>query len=467
MTTQNQTPGQMPTTAPTTSLDGTEDLPVQKRILRTGVPGPASLARHERRRAIVPDGLGTVLPAFVDRAGGGILVDVDGNHLIDFASGIAVTTVGATAPAVVRRVREQVGRVTHTCFLVTEYDGYIEVCDILNRLTPGDHAKKTALFSTGAEAVENAVKIARSATRRPAVVTFGHAYHGRTLLTMSMTAKNMPYKDGFGPFAPEIYRAPLAYPFRWSGDPDQCGPQALAALEDLVLKQIGPNNTAAIVIEPIQGEGGFIVPPPGYLRAVSDLARVHGIVFVADEVQTGIARTGDMFACEHEDVVPDLVVTAKGLAGGLPLAAVTGRAELMDAVPPGGLGGTFSGNPIACAAALGVFETIEELQLVQRARGIEAVARPVLEDAATACASVGEVRGRGAMLAVEFVRPGTTDPAPEAAAVVVASCHRAGVLALQCGTYGNVIRLLPPLVMDDALLLDGLDVLTGSWKDLP
>ena len=270
------------------------------------------------------------------------------------------------------------------------------------------------------------MKIARWATRRPAVVTFGHAYHGRTLLTMSMTAKNVPYKDGFGPFAPEIYRAPLAYPFRWSGDPDQCGPQALAALEDLVLKQIGPNNTAAIVIEPIQGEGGFIVPPPGYLRAVSDLARVHGIVFVADEVQTGIARTGDMFACEHEDVVPDLVVTAKGLAGGLPLAGVTGRAELMDAVPPGGLGGTFSGNPIACAAALGVFETIEELQLVQRARRIEAVARPVLEDAATACASVGEVRGRGAMLAVEFVRPGTTDPAPEAAAVVVASVPPGG-----------------------------------------
>lgn len=442
------------------------DRPEQVRILRTAIPGPQSLARHQHRQGVLSTGLGTTLPVFIERAGGGILVDVDGNHLIDFASGIAVTTVGSSAPAVVRRVREQVARLTHTCFLVTEYDGYVQVGEWLNTNTPGAHAKKSALFSTGAEAVENAVKIARVATHRPAVVTFGHAYHGRTLLTMTMTAKNVPYKDGFGPFAPEIYRAPLAYPFRWPTGPDHCAMEALNALEDLVVKQIGAHNTAAIVIEPIQGEGGFIIPPAAYLRGVASLAREHGIILIADEVQTGIARTGAMFASEHDGLVPDLIVTAKGLAGGLPLAGVTGRAEIMDAVPAGGLGGTFAGNPVACAAALGVFETIEELDLVARARQIEAIARPVLEEAAHGNGWVGEVRGRGAMLAVEFVVPGTKEPAPAAAAAVMAACHRQGVVTLQCGTYGNVIRLLPPLVMPDDLLRDGLEVLTASWKGL-
>ncbi|MBK6885547.1 MAG: 4-aminobutyrate--2-oxoglutarate transaminase [Tetrasphaera sp.] len=442
------------------------ELPEQVRRLHTAIPGPASLARHAHRQSVLSTGLGTTLPVFVERAGGGILVDVDGNQLIDFASGIAVTTVGSSAPAVVRRVREQVAKVTHTCFLVTEYDGYVEVGEKLNALTPGTHAKKSALFSTGAEAVENAVKIARVATHRPAIVTFGHAYHGRTLLTMTMTAKNAPYKDGFGPFAPEVYRAPLAYPFRWPTGPEHCAIEALNALEDLVVKQIGAHNTAAIVIEPIQGEGGFIVPPAAYLQGVATLAREHGIVLIADEVQTGIARTGAMFASEHDGIVPDIIVTAKGLAGGLPLAGVTGRAELMDAVPAGGLGGTFAGNPVACAAAMGVFETIDELDLVSRARQIEALARPALEEAADGNPWVGEIRGRGAMLAVEFVVPGSKNPAPEAAAAVMAACHRQGVVTLQCGTYGNVIRLLPPLVMPDDLLHDGLAVLTSAWKGL-
>jgi len=454
------------TMAPAPGIPVQEGWPEQTRIVHTAIPGPRSLARHAHRQQVLSTGLGTVLPVFVERAGGGILVDVDGNHLIDFASGIAVTTVGSSAPAVVRRVRDQVAQVTHTCFLVTEYDGYVEVGEKLNALSPGTHAKKSALFSTGAEAVENAVKIARVATRRPAIVTFGHAYHGRTLLTMTMTAKNAPYKDGFGPFAPEIYRAPLAYPYRWPTGPERCATEALASLEDLVLKQIGANNTAAIVIEPIQGEGGFIVPPAAYLKGVADLARAHGIVLIADEVQTGIARTGEMFACEHDGLVPDIIVTAKGLAGGLPLSGVTGRAELMDAVPPGGLGGTFAGNPVACAAALGVFETIESLDLLSRARHIEAVARPMLEEAAAGNGWIGEVRGRGAMIAVEFVIPGTKDPAPDAAAAVMANCHRQGVVTLQCGTYGNVIRLLPPLVMSDELLHDGLSVLIDAWKGL-
>ncbi len=438
----------------------------QKRVLRTAIPGPESLARQARRNAALPQGVGTVLPVFVDHMSGGIVVDVDGNQLIDLASGIAVTSVGATHPGVVGRVHEQVDRFSHTCFLVTEYDGFVEVADTLNRLTPGSHAKKTMLFSTGAEAVENAVKIARVATKRQAVITFGHAYHGRTLLTMTMTAKNAPYKDGFGPFAPEVYRAPLAYPYRWGTSPEQCAEEALAALNDLVVKQIGAHNVAAIVIEPIQGEGGFIVPPAGYLAGVQAIANAHGIVFVADEVQTGIGRTGAMFASEHAGIVPDLIVTAKALGGGLPLSAVTGRAELMDAVHPGGLGGTYSGNPIACAAALGVFEALEQDHLLERAREIGELITRRLHAIADECPWVGEVRGVGAMQAVEFVVPGTKEPSPEATAAVAAFCHRAGVLALTCGTYGNVVRMLPPLVISDELLEDALDVFADACRSL-
>jgi len=438
-------------------------LPEQRRILRTEIPGPRSSERHARRGEQVPRGLGTTLPVFVEQAGGAVIVDVDGNHLVDLASGIAVTSVGAAHPDVARAVTEQAQRFTHTCFLVTEYDGFVDVADALNRLTPGDHEKRTALFTTGAEAVENAVKIARAHTGRDAVVVLGHAYHGRTLLTMSMTAKVMPYKHGFGPFAPEVYRAPSPYPFRWPGGPEAAGEEALAQLRDLVLSQVGADNVAAIVVEPIQGEGGFIVPPPGYLAGVRQLASEHGIVLVADEIQTGFARTGDMFACEHEKVVPDLVTTAKALAGGLPLAAVTGRAEIMDAVHPGGLGGTYAGNPVACAAALAAIEVIEREKLVQRARDIEAVARPRLEALVGQGSVVGEVRGRGAMLAIEFVEPGGNKvPAPEVAARVAALCHEQGVLTLVCGTFGNVIRLLPPLVIAEELLVDALDVLTGA-----
>ncbi|MFE3170020.1 4-aminobutyrate--2-oxoglutarate transaminase [Amycolatopsis sp. NPDC059090] len=438
--------------------------PPQRRKLVTTVPGPESLARQEKRAAEVAGSFGSVLPVFVSRAGGGILVDVDGNHLIDFASGIAVTSVGASAPAVVERISDQAERFTHTCFLVTGYDGFVDVAAALNRLTPGDHPKKTALFTTGAEAVENAVKIARTATGRPAVVVLGHAYHGRTLLTMTMTAKNSPYKDGFGPFAPDVHRVPSPYPYRWPGGPERAATEALAALRDIVETQIGAHNVAAIVAEPIQGEGGFIVPPPGYLKGVRDFASEHGILFVADEIQTGLARTGALFACEHEGVVPDLITTAKALGGGLPLSAVTGRAELMDAVAPGGLGGTYAGNPVACAAALGVLETIERENLVQKAKDIEATVRPRLEALTGPRSIVGEVRGRGAMQALEFVRPGTTEPAPDLARAVAARCHGEGVLVLVCGTYGNVVRLLPPLVIEPELLDDGLTVLETAIK---
>jgi 4-aminobutyrate aminotransferase/(S)-3-amino-2-methylpropionate transaminase len=320
------------------------------------------------------------------------------------------------------------------------------------------------LFTTGAEAVENAIKIARAATGRPAVIVLGHAYHGRTLLTMTMTAKNLPYKQGFGPFAPEVYRAPSPYPYRWSSGPERCGEEALAALRDIVITEVGANNVAAIVAEPIQGEGGFIVPPPGYLKAVQEFAHEHDIVFIADEIQTGLGRTGAMFACEHEGVVPDLITTAKALGGGMPLSAVTGHAELMDAVPPGGLGGTYAGNPVACAAALGALETIERAQLVRKAQEIEAAVMQRLGALSEAHSVVGEVRGRGAMLAVEFVEPGTCEPAPSTARQVASQCHSEGVLVLVCGTYGNVIRLLPPLVISQELLSDGLEVLERAIK---
>jgi 4-aminobutyrate aminotransferase/(S)-3-amino-2-methylpropionate transaminase len=432
----------------------------QVRKLLTDVPGPRSLELAGRKGATVAAGVGTMLPVYIERAGGAVLVDVDGNHLIDLGSGIAVTGVGHAAPAVVEAVSEQVARFTHTCFMVTPYAGYVEVCEALNRLTPGDHAKRSALFNSGAEAVENAVKIARKASGKDAVVVFDHAYHGRTNLTMAMTAKNMPYKDGFGPFAAEIYRAPMSYPFR-----EPAGEDGAAAAEraiSVIDKQVGAANLACVVIEPIQGEGGFVVPAPGFLSAIAGWCRAGDVLFVADEIQTGFARTGDMFACEHEGVVPDLITTAKGIAGGMPLAAVTGRAEVMDAVHSGGLGGTYGGNPVACAAALGAIGTIESHGLAAAARRIGEIALPVLRDLAVAHPQIGDVRGRGAMLALEIVTPGTTDPDPAEAARINAACHRRGVVTLTCGTYGNVLRLLPPLVISEALLREGLGVLAEA-----
>src|SRR5712692_8400875 len=342
----------------------------QQRHLATEIPGPVSRELLERRQRSVARGLSHVLPVFVTAAGGGILIDADGNSLIDFGSGIAVTSVGNSAELVVTRVTEQVAHFTHTCFMVVPYEGYVQVCEELNRVTPGSHDKRSALFNAGAEAVENAVKIARHATERQGVVVFDHAYHGRTNLTMAMTAKNMPYKDGFGPFAGEVYRAPMAYPFRWPGGPAKCAAEALDVVTSLIHAQVGEHNVAAVVIEPVQGEGGFIVPPDGFLPGLAEYCRQHGIVFVADEIQSGFCRTGDWFACEHEGVVPDLVATAKGIAGGLPLAGVTGRTEIMDSVHTGGLGGTYGGNPVACAAGLAVLDTIEREGLVDRARAI-------------------------------------------------------------------------------------------------
>jgi 4-aminobutyrate aminotransferase/(S)-3-amino-2-methylpropionate transaminase len=410
-----------------------------------------------RKQSAVADGVGTTLPVFVARAGGGVIVDIDGNCLIDLAAGIAVVSVGNSAPAVVRRVTDQVQTFTHTCFMVAPYEGYVTVCEQLAELTPGDHGKKSALFNSGAEAVENAVKIARVHTRRDAIAVFDHAYHGRTNLTMAMTAKNMPYKHGFGPFASEVYRIPMSYPFREPSPIDGAG-AAQRAIE-VMEKQIGTDNLACVVIEPIQGEGGFVVPAEGFLPALASWSQEHGVVFIADEIQTGFCRTGDWFACEHEGVVPDLITTAKAIAGGLPLAAVTGRADMVDAVHTGGLGGTYGGNPVACAAALGAIETMQAEDLPAKARRIGDIMLPRLRQLQEDHPFIGDVRGRGAMLAIELVEPGSIHPAPATAAAISAACHAEGVLTLTCGTFGNVLRFLPPLVIPEHLLHDALDVL--------
>ncbi|SHG11136.1 4-aminobutyrate aminotransferase / (S)-3-amino-2-methylpropionate transaminase [Jatrophihabitans endophyticus] len=435
----------------------------QKRALVTEVPGPRSRELHARKTAAVSAAVGTTLPVYVERAGGGVVVDVDGNHLIDLGSGIAVTSVGNANPRVVEAVQRQVADFTHTCVMITPYEEYVAVAEALNELTPGDHEKRSALFNSGAEAVENAVKIARAATGRQAIVAFDHAYHGRTNLTMALTAKNMPYKHHFGPFAGEVYRVPMAYPFRWPGGAEHCADEAFAAFTELVHTQVGEENAAAVIVEPIQGEGGFVVPAPGFLARVAEWCAGHGILVIADEIQTGFCRTGDWFACEAEGIVPDLITTAKGIAGGLPLAAVTGRAELMDAVHTGGLGGTYGGNPIACAAALAAIETMRIDDLCGAARHIESVMRPRLAALAQRHPVIGDVRGRGAMLAVELVEPGTREPDPARTAAIAAACHREGVIVLTAGTFGNVLRFLPPLVIGDDLLGEALDVLDAAF----
>ena len=444
----------------------------QSRQLVTEIPGPASLELNKRRTAAVSRGVGVTLPVFVVRAGGGIVEDADGNRLIDLGSGIAVTTIGNSAPRVVDAVRAQVAEFTHTCFMVTPYEQYVAVAEELNRITPGSGEKRSVLFNSGAEAVENAVKVARSYTHKPAVVAFDHAYHGRTNLTMALTAKSMPYKSGFGPFAPEIYRAPLSYPYR-DGLLDKelatDGELAAARTINVIDKQVGAKNLAAVIIEPIQGEGGFIVPAEGFLPALLDWCRKNNVVFIADEVQTGFARTGAMFACEHEGpegLEPDLICTAKGIAGGLPLSAVTGRAEIMDAPHVSGLGGTFGGNPVVCAAALAAIETIESDGLIERAQQIERVITERLLRLQAADDRIGDVRGRGAMIAIEFVKSGTADPNPELTEALSSAAHAAGVIVLTCGMFGNVIRLLPPLTIGDELLIEGLEILSGLLGDL-
>jgi len=430
------------------------ELPQERRLV-TELPGPKSRALHERRVAAVSSAIGSTWPVYAQAADRGVIVDVDGNSLIDMGAGIAVTNVGNANPEVVTALQEQAANFTHTCFMVTPYEGYVAVCEKLNDLTPGDHAKKSALFNSGAEAVENAIKVARHFTKRQAIVVVEHAYHGRTNLTMAMTAKSMPYKLGFGPFASEVYRVPTSYPFH-----DQLtGPEAAAAAISRIEKEVGANQVAAIVIEPIQGEGGFIVPAAGFFKAMADFAKANDIVFVADEIQTGFGRTGKWFASEHEGVVPDVITTAKGIGGGMPLAGITGRAEILDSVHTGGMGGTYGGNPVACAAALAAIDFMQKTDLPKRAEKIGEIMRTRLDEIASKYPMVGDVRGRGAMMAIEIVKPGTTEADVDATQAIIKNCHSEGVLVLTAGTYGNVVRFLPPLVMPEDLLDEALNVI--------
>lgn len=446
--------------AMTTAPLGGPSLPQVRRLV-TSLPGPRSQELLARKAAAVAAGVGHSVPIEAVAAGGGVIVDADGNSLIDLGSGIAVTTVGNAHPRVVAAVQAQVAQFTHTCFMISPYESYVAVAEALNRVTPGDHEKKSALFNSGAEAVENAVKIARKHTGKQAVVAFDHGYHGRTNLTMALTAKSMPYKSGFGPFAPEIYRAPLSYPFR----DKLTGPEAAKRSISMIEKQIGADNLAAVVIEPIPGEGGFIVPAPGFLPAIVQWCRDNNVVFIADEVQTGFGRTGAMFASDHEGIVPDLITTAKGIAGGLPLAAVTGRAEIMDASHAGGLGGTYGGNPIACAAAVATIEAFENDGLIERAHDVGAIVTSRLTALQATDPRIGDVRGRGAMVAAEFVDPATGEPDAALTGRVAKACIAQGVIVLTCGTYGNVIRFLPPLSITDELLTEGLDVLAEALAE--
>ncbi len=433
----------------------------QKRNIVTELPGPRSVEMAARRNAAVAGGVSTSTPVYAADADGGVIVDIDGNSLIDLGSGIAVTNVGASHPAVAAAVAEQAARFTHTCFMVTGYQGYVELAERLNAITPGRHEKRTAFFTSGSEAVENAIKVARLATGRQAVVAFEHAYHGRTNMTMALTAKAMPYKSQFGPFAPEIYRVPASYPYRDGLTGEDAVQQAITRIET----QIGATSVAAVIIEPLQGEGGFIEPAPGFLAGLAGWCQANGIVFIADEVQSGFARTGTWFAVEHDGVIPDIVTMAKGIAGGMPLSAITGRADLMDAVHPGGLGGTYGGNPVACAAALATLDAMAEMDLPGRARAIEAAVIPRLR-ALVDTGVIGDIRGRGGMLAVEVVKAGTTDPDPTLTKAIAAEAFSRGVVILTCGSYGNVIRLLPPLVISEELLIEGITVLTDIVREL-
>ena len=429
--------------------------------LVTPIPGPKSAALMKRRQAAVPRGPFHVAPVFIERAGGATVTDVDGNVLLDFTGGLGSLNAGHADPRAVEAVVEQARRFMHTCFHIAPYEPYVALAEALNRVTPGDFPKKTLLVNSGAEAVENAVKIARHYTGRPAVVGFEHGFAGRTLLALSLTSKVRPYKHGFGPFAPEVYRLPYPYFYR-SGlaDEEAFVDRAIEALQAFFATHVAPDQVACVVMELVLGEGGFVVAPRRYVRALVELCREHGILFVADEIQTGFGRTGRMFASEHHDLEPDLLTTAKSLGGGTPISAVTGRAEVMDSVQVGGLGGTYGGNPLACAAALATLSQVEALGLVARAEQIGVRLRGRLEALARRDERVGEVRGLGAMMAAELVLDRRSRaPATELTAQLVRRCVEAGLILISAGTFGNVLRFLVPLVITDEQLDEGIAVI--------
>ncbi len=436
--------------------------------LHTEIPGPRARALQARREAAVPRGPYNATPIWVKDAHGARLTDVDDNRLLDFAGGIGCVNVGHTNDAVVRAATEQLARLTHGCFHVTPYEAYVALAERLNALVPGDFAKKTMFANSGAEAVENAVKIARAATGRPAVLAFEDAFHGRTLLALSLTSKVHPYKVGFGPFAPEVYRAPYAYCYRcvYGRTYPQCGLHCVDALEDVFKRSVEAEQVAAVIVEPVLGEGGFVVPPRDFLPRLREVCTRHGILLIADEVQTGFGRTGRQWGVEHSGVVPDLLIAAKSLAGGLPLSSITGRAEIMDAAGPGGLGGTFGGNPVALAAALAVLDELAPRALFARAEIIGARFEARARAWQARLPLVGDVRRLGAMGALELVRDrGTRAPAKDETTRVARRCYERGLVTITAGTYGNVIRTLMPLVITDDELEEGLDVLEAALAE--
>jgi 4-aminobutyrate aminotransferase/(S)-3-amino-2-methylpropionate transaminase len=407
----------------------------------------ASKTLKDLRNQVIAQGLSSITPFYVDSAKGAIIRDLEGQEYIDFSGGIGAMNIGHSHPKVVAAIKDQADKFTHSCFLVSPYRSAVELAERLCQITPGDFSKKALFVNSGAEAVENAVKIARYYTKRPAIIVFENAYHGRTLLTMTMTSKVKPYKFGFGPFAPEVYRMPFG---------DVIGAQSL---KDFFTKHVNPEAVAAVVAEPVQGEGGFIAPPPGYFQELIKICDDNGILFIADEIQSGMGRTGKMFAIEHWKVEPDLITVAKSLAAGMPLAAVIGKKEIMDSVHPWGLGGTYSGNPVACAAALAVLEIFEEENILQKADTLGKTLKARFEKWQLQFEIVGEIRGLGAMLGIELVKGEKKEPAAEEAKLLTDYCLKKGLVILACGSYSNIIRILAPFVITDEQLEQGLAIL--------
>jgi 4-aminobutyrate aminotransferase/(S)-3-amino-2-methylpropionate transaminase len=429
-------------------------------VPQLNIPGEKSRSLLARRQEFVPRGLSATMNVFAAKADGAIIEDVDGNRFIDFAGGIGTMNVGHTRPEVTRAIIEQAEKLTHTCFSVMMYESYVALAERLVKITPGDFPKKAIFFNSGAEAVENAVKIARYATGRPAIIVFDNAYHGRTLMTMTMTAKVKPYKYRFGPYAPEVYRAPFPYPYRMNMTPEEASRFCLQELERMFIGEVAPDQVAAIVIEPVQGEGGFMIAPPGFLRDLKALCEKHGILFIADEIQTGFCRTGKMFAVQHDGVAPDLLLVAKSMGAGMPISGVIGRADIMDAPLPGMLGGTYSGNPVACAAALAVLDIYEREDLASRSREVGQILLDRFTKLQEQYPFIGEVRGLGGMVAIELVKDRTTkEPDPQTANTILAAAHQRGLILIKAGMYDNIIRVLVPLNVTDEQLQQALNII--------
>jgi 4-aminobutyrate aminotransferase/(S)-3-amino-2-methylpropionate transaminase len=428
------------------------------------IPGAKSRELIARRQQFVARGVASTMNVFAAKADGAIIEDVDGNRYIDFAGGIGAMNIGHARPEVTKAIAEQAAKFTHTCFSVMMYEPYVALAERIVNIAPGSFAKKALFFNSGAEAVENAVKIARYATGRPAIITFDSAFHGRTLMTMTMTSKVKPYKHRFGPYAPEVYHAPFPYSYRMNMSPQAASEYCLQELERMFVGDIAPDQVAAVVIEPVQGEGGFMVAPPGFLKALKQVCERYGILFVADEIQTGFCRTGRMFAVEHDGVEPDLLIIAKSMGAGMPISGVVGRADIMDAPPPGTLGGTYSGNPVACAAALAVLDLYEKEDYAARSREIGQVVTDCFLKLQEQFPTVGDVRGLGGMVAMELVKDRTTkEPDSHAASDVLAAAHRRGLVLIKAGIYDNILRVLVPLCVTDEQLKQGLDIFEEAF----